>query len=1227
MKLFLLSVSTTALNALALVRKRYSWIDEKLTISCVYAGDDSIDGESLHAALDQARTADFVLLDLMGVGDDAQQTIRTALSAFPGWVAVTNSDKAGVRELTRLGKFTMAGMERKKKTRESSLETARKMMRAAEKAGSAFPIGKLRDMRNYSWITKYWRYADETNIHSLLCLIAGEYGAVSGIPGYKPPRELEDAVIFDPRTATAYRNYDEWAEACSASNDGPNVAVLYNTGRYPVDTHPAVGRFLDTLESSCCPVPVAINRITPDNRETVRSLLPKSLDGIFNLLSFRLGQGPMGGDADGAVAFLRELNVPVMHPFFITRRSIAQWENDPHGTQPSEFLISIFLPELDGCIETIPIGAVNPDLDAWGGLDLLSDRVEKVIARMRAWRNLRHKPNHEKRVAIVMYNYPPGEGNIGSGAFLDAFSSVDAIIQCLKAEGYRVGSLGAEYVKTHFASGAACNAPRWGTGERSIRIGSEDYAGFTNDSAWASRIDAFWGAFPGTVESDGETVGIPGFVEGNIFVGLQPVRTSGAVSAQDYHDPHKPPHHQYAAFYRRLEYGFEADAIIHVGTHGTLEFLPGKENAMSADCFPDAFIGTVPHLYLYYSGNPSESSIAKRRSHAVMISHLQPPFTVGGIYGELRELESRIEEHAHAENISPSRVSEIETDIRRQAENLGWDARDLVVIASQLKEIKRSLVPGRLHTFGMPFSHDEAIDFLVQFVQYAHDECAELIERAAQDEGFVWSELRNAPDLFENQIALVRERCRCSLEESLELSGKSTDSIHRRVRELYGYLVKNDELAGLCAVLDGGYLSAGLGGDPFRNPEVLPSGRNLYQFDPRSVPSPSATRVGIQMAENMIASYRNAHGQWPQSVAVVLWGLETSKTNGESVAQILHLLGVRRVRVNAWETRLEVIPVEELKRPRVDVTVQMSGFLRDLFPNVVEMIGEAMELVGALKESDADNPILSHARALKASLQEQGYSEEDSHELSLARVFGPDASVYGTAVTGLVKSGEWQTETELVDAYTHSLRFVYTKRHRGVEMKRLLKENLKSVEMVGQVRSSMDYEITDLDHYYEFLGGLSRTVQQESGRKAMILVSDSHEGAVRTETVRRSMQRGIRSRLLNPKWQDGILGHEYHGAQQFADRMENLVGLAATTGEVDNALFEHAARDLILNRELRDRLRKNNPHALRDIVERFLEANGRGYWNTDEQTLDELKSLYLSLEGEFEAPRDDGAKN
>jgi cobaltochelatase CobN len=730
---------------------------------------------------------------------------------------------------------------------------------------------------------------------------------------------------------------------------------------------------------------------------------------------------------------------------------------------------------------------------------------------------------------------------------------------------------------------------------------------------------------------------VPGIVNGNVFLGVQPARGGGerAQDSASYHDKGLAPHHQYVAFYRWLADEFGADACIHVGTHGTLEFLPGKEKAMSGDCAPDYLIGEMPHLYLYYLGNPSEAMIAKRRAHAVMISHMPPPFVPGGLYGEMLALDALLAEYHEAVDLDPDRFAAILTDIQAQAQALGWQGQSVEEIEETLHASRRALIPGRLHTIGQGFSSQEAHDFLAQFLRHAPDSSFALYEHLCDRRGWDWAAIQEAPQQYAAELDDLEQATRAWLQahvvEQRPVEGtragndqdaadsKVLQSLQGAISELYQNLQAPLELDTVSRALEGRYVPTGLSGDLFRSPEVLPSGRNMFQFDPRRVPSPSAMRRGALIVHNTLEQHLAAKGEYPRSVAVILWGLEAAQTQGETVGQILTYLGVQLAPSSTpWDARLELVPAETLGRPRIDVVVQICGFFRDMFPNLLSLLQDAFEMAARLEDETGPNYVRTNARQLRKALFEQGMDERDADELSLARIFGPSAAEYGTGVTRLIESQSWQNEADLVANYVASLKHVYTKTHHGEAIEGLFRQNVGRVQLVSQVRSTRDYEMTDLDHYYEFYGGLSKTVEQASGQKAMLLVSDTHEGRVRTEHVQKAIQRGARTRLLNPRWLDNMLAHRHHGGQQLANRLENLVGLAATTGQVDNSLFDEANDRLVLDEEMRRRIQENNPYALLEMVERLLEAEARGYWEANPEKLEQLKRIYLEIEGDLE---------
>lgn len=1195
MNISIISVASTALEQ---VRKIQEKGKNFFHADLFYIGKENLSDERMRGIFQSLAKKDIVLLDLMGAPQDFRVKLAEKLQNFPGHILKLNNPPMMDRE-TRFQ-------------------------------------GDSQNISNSQWLGKYWRFCSEENICNMLYFLGREYMGCEDMPVPQPPNVIEDICILDPVTRRIYENIDDYKRENEVFPDKPWLGILFNHNNYPVDTFPVIGKFLEKLRKLFNVIPIAMTRILDGDLQKLREILQPSpgeqVDVLINFLAFRLGQGPVGGDAELAVDYLKELNVPVLHPFFLTKRTTPEWKEDMRGAKSGEFIISIFLPELDGCIETYPVGALAAADGEFGALTLMEERAEQLCQRALAWVNLRKKAKGEKKVALIFYNYPPGESNIGSGAFLDTFASLEKILGKFKETGYAVNPRTKVELKERFIKEGRINTPHWHKRKDSmeyIRVNKDEYKEIAAGCPEKGSIVKRWGQFPGNIMADEKSVVIPGIVEDNIFIGIQPSRGFFEENVHNYHDKHVSPHHQYLAFYKWLEQDFKADVCIHVGTHGTLEFLPGKEAAVSGECFSDYLMGNMPHLYIYYSGNPAEAMLAKRRARAVMISHLHPPFVESGLYGDMLALEALINEHEEAINLNNTRCEEVLKDIQAKVSSLGWRWEGLEAVKEIAFEMKSSLIPGRLHTFGQPFSAQEISDFLVQLFHYGEDETPSLSELLCQERSWEWEKIKVSPYLYQKEADMLEAERRKWINKYVLGQGELIAE-NKKILEKYYLLQKKGklvnkllnskgELQGLLKGMEGQYIPAGLGGDVFRQLEVLPSGRNIYQFDPRRVPSPSALRKGQEIAENTLRQYQENTGSYPNSVAVILWGLETSKTQGETVGQILAYLGVRLQRGKSlWESQLEVIPMQELGRPRIDVKVQMCGFFRDMFANVMDLLNEAFTKVSCLNEEGKDNFVQTNSSELLAFLKKQGLSSKEAQEFSCARIFGPQSVQYGTGVNQLVRSSRWQEESDLAGDYLYSLRCVYTKNHYGTEMKELLKENLVKVDVVSQIRSSRDYEITDLDHYYEFFGGLAKTVEKVAGKKAMMLISDTHNGKTRTESVQRSIQRGARTRLFNPQWLDGMLAHDYHGGQQLFKRLENMLGLAATTGEVDNCLFDEANEKFVLDEQMRKKIQENNPYALQDIMERLLEAKARGYWDAKIDKLEELKKLYLQLEGELE---------
>lgn len=1242
MKIVVLAVSNAGLADLAGVsREVTAAFPNCLQVKLFYAAKHMNNGEA-ERIREAIGDADFILLDLMGAAREYEATVLHACRNSNCHIVPIGGDNQEIRAILRLGNFS--GRDMKAEMQPSarvSPESMLRMMDVAEKLGKLLPVGKLKDIKNYVQIIKYWKNADEGNIRNLLYLIARDYGGFHAFPKPEEPVIVQDTGIFDPVGGRYFTNVQEYRRAAEYDSQKPTVAILFYGHNYPNRTRGCVTAFIKKIQPFANVLPIAFARTTNRDLDKLRDIIAvqtgNTVGLVVSFLAFRLGAGPMGGDAEAAVNLLRELDVPLVHPFFMSRREVGEWEGSPQGINSAEFLIQMMLPELDGAIETIPIGALTSatydsdlQLDIHE-LQLIEERADKVAGRIKKWLALRYKAREEKRVAIICYNYPPGEDNLFGGAFLDTFVSVERILARLHAEGYQVDPVTVDQLRETFTAGKLVNSGRWLEDTADvpfIRYDKDSYAARLGNTDWTDELVAQWGPAPGSIMSEQENLLIPGTIFGNVFVGLQPSRGIYEQPDKFYHDKGLLPHHQYIAFYQWLKEEFKADAIVHVGTHGTLEFLPGKECGMSGNCLSDYLVHDIPHVYLYYAGNPAEAMIAKRRAHAVLVSYQSPPFTESELYGELAELEAMVHQRQEAQRLDTSRLPALEQMIQEKAKEQNFQHQDIEELEHELYRMRRSLIPHGLHVFGRGFSESEAASFMKFVLRYDRAEIPSLQRLLAEVQGLNYDQL-----LEDNQVSvlaqldqqaagLVEQYLQTGVIAKNTLPGNSVKVCEEVLK--FGYhtfCASRDcqEEQGLLKVLDGCYLPARLAGDMVRNPDVLPTGYNLYQFDPRLVPSPIAMQRGAKVAQNTVEQYRKKHGCYPKSTAIILWGLETSRTQGETVGQILHYLGVRVVsKKNQFSPRYEIIPLEELGRPRIDIVVNICGFFRDMFPMLIGELHEVFQRIAELSETEEENNLKANANSIYASLLAEGYDQDEARELSCARLFGPAEAEYGSKVSKLIELKMWTEEKQIGETYVNNLQHVYSKNYRGKAVEGLFNSHLAAVEIVSQIRSNHEYEVTDLDHYYEYFGGLSKSVENAKGQKAEVYITDTTGEKIQTETVDRSIARGVRTRLLNPKWIDAMLEHSYHGVQKINDRFENILGLAATTNKVDGWIFSDMHKTYIADEAMRRRLTENNRWAYFSMIERLMECNKRGYWDATKEEREELRRAYLELEGDIE---------
>lgn len=1254
MKFLFITVCAPAVQHLCQLDKEMQQTDS--SIKLYYAVEEFSPEKTARMIKDMAE-ADCILVDLMGAAPTVIQAVEQGLAHAPGQILPYG---ASARSYLRLGKFTAEGMQQKSSANAPSMEAMKRMQKMAKTIGKVLP-GKMRDMRNYILLMQYFQYESLDSLRSFLLLMRKEYGGEKNLKEPPAPIITKALALYNLDDMSYTEDPNTYADQQGFCQDLPTAALLFNAYAYPTDTSPCVKALADALSPFCNVLALGCSGAFSDYVDQLKDYLNarawKPVSVILNCRPFRLGAGPMGGDTQQATDLLQDTDVPYLHPFFLTRRTVEDWEESIAGCSPSEILISVMLPEMDGITDIVPVGAMelgsyeaDQDIQIYQ-LVPIPERIQHLANRVRRYLTLQTKPNAEKKLAILCYNYPPGEASLFGGAFLDTFASVSRILTRLVKEGYHTKALTSQELRQIFTAGKAVNSGKFDCSwPDMIHYSTRHYRA-------PQEVTEVWGKAPGNIMAEEDDFLIPGIEIGNVFIGLQPARSQGPDQEASYHDKTIPPHHQYVAFYQWIREEFVADALIHVGTHGTLEFLKGKEAALSKDCYPDQLIGDLPHLYLYYCGNPSEAIVAKRRSYAQIISYQPPVFRESSLYGEYLELSTEIDNYHQALSLSPQMAEDIRKKIASLAAKLNL-SDDLERLEEELYRMNTSLIPEGLHIFGQGLTDEEAqtyalgllrteregirplAEILAVFPQNACDP-AELMksfwESGVLPELPELPELPNLPNLPD--LPRPEEAAPAALNAREDLNARADFNAREDLNTQKALNAREDlqkafawakaaampsqapkELDGLIHALQGTYTPARLAGDIYRSPEVLPSGYNLYQFDSRLVPSSTAMERGRMICDNTLQAYRNETGTWPSSTAVILWGLETSQTQGETLGQILAYLGIRRVPSGSiWNLQLEIIPLEELGRPRIDVTVNICGFFRDMYPTLIEDLDDMLRELYQLDEPDDMNFFRAHAKARYKKLLDQGYDPKEAEQLATARIFGPKEGEYGTSLTGVIENKSWEDEAELAVSFTDSLRYVYTRRKRGQEAKGLYEDNLKCVEIVSQLRSNHDYEITDLDHYYEFFGGLAKSVElAKGGVRAKQYITDTTGNQPITESADKAVARGIRTRLLNPRWIDGLLAHAYHGGTQIAKRFENIMGLAATTGDVDEWIYDALDETYVSDPEMRQRMIANNPHAYRQILEQLAEYHARGYWQATEEQLEEIREIYLDLENSLE---------
>ena len=1097
-----------------------------------------------------------------------------------------------------------------------------RILTIGDKITRIIPAGSLRDFRNYILAVKYWSYGTYNNYKNLILMILREYFNYRELKYDEPTTEIQPYSIWVPHKNLFEKNL----KSIDFNPDKPTIAILMYAGMHFEQCRPVAEKMFYELRERVNVVPIVGggNVDLADQARKLGELLDRiglsSVDVLVNLQWFRINGGPYGGPSEPTYDLLRRLDCILINGLIMYMREVEKWRRDPRGIAPIEVVTAVALPEIDGAIEPIPVAGLSSDISK--DIVIIDDRFYKKVCRIVNWIKLRREHNSRKRVAIIIYNYPPGEHNIGSASYLDVFKSLEVILRALEENGYTTTVVDKEKLVEIFQREGILNSPHWHVHSKDLpSLSTDEYVQLLKryvPEKLVREVIKVWGEPPGDINVSRDRVVIPGVILGNVFIGVQPSRGVHEDPKKLYHSKDLPPHHQYIAFYLWLKDKFKADVIVHLGTHGTLEFMPGKEVGLSDKCWPDLLVQDLPHVYVYHVTNPSEMTIAKRRSYAYIVTHSTPPFTVSDLYGDYSELEELLHEYEEAQVQDPERAKVVLELIKEKCRKLNIEYSSIEELHDKLFEIARSIIPKGLHYLGREWTEEEIVDYITLVLRYDR-EVKSLHRLICENINLNYDELLEKPhakignklakDVLREIEHKAREIVRLVVQGrkrdvfSMFSRGKrrEIEEVMAFIEDLYSRVKRSDEICSLLRALSGRYVQPRVAGDPIRTPEVFPTGSHGYAFDPRLIPSKAAYIRGARIAETTLRMYYQRYGRYPETVAVVLWGFETMGTRGETIGQVLQYLGVRLVRKHGpWDWGLEPIPLEELGRPRIDVVVTICGIFRDTFPNLITLLDRAFSLVASLDEPPEMNYVRKH-------VEEVG---------SRCRIFGPKIGAYNTRLPEIIESSEWSERRQLAETYLEDMSYAYSETEHGVDARDVFRRLLSKVDLVTQIRYAHEYDIIDLDHYYEFLGGLKLAVEETRGRKVDTLWIDTTLEKEKVRDLRDAIDLSVRTRVLNPKWIDSMLEHGYDGAREIAKRVEYVVGLAALTSEVPTWIFEKLYETYIES-SYREKIHRASPAALYEIAKRLYEAHLRGFWNAGER-LKTLERIIEELEKELE---------
>lgn len=1190
-----------------------------LSLSLHAATEWGEDAEKLAHCRSDIAKANIIIANMLVIEDHIKPIFKDLEARRDNCDALVTAMSAGeIIRLTSMGQFQMGkpqsgAIALLKKLRGSSSKTessgAKQMalLRRLPRILRFIP-GTAQDVRAYFLCMQYWLASSEHNISNMVRMLINRYAAgpreqLRGTLKVEPPVEYPDTAIYHPKIAQGISEKLTSLPAARSKNQG-TVGLLVMRSYILAGNSAHYDGVIAALEDRGLRViPAFASGL--DMRPAIEKFFIKNgkstIDALVSLTGFSLVGGPAYNDSGAAEKILAQLDVPYIAAQAVEFQTLEEWQDSSRGLSPVEATMMVAIPELDGATGSCVFGGRSTAGEkGQQSLDMKAqpERVTTIAARVERLIRLRNTARKDRRLAVVLFNFPPNSGSTGTAAYLSVFASLFNTLRALRDEGYSVEvPASVDALRDSILHG---NAALTGAGANvHARISVDDHV---RKQKWLKDIEAQWGAAPGRVQTDGRDIFVLGAQFGNVFVGVQPAFGYEGDPMRLLFEKGFAPTHAFAAFYRYLEEDFGAHATLHFGTHGALEFMPGKQVGMSADCWPDRLIGAMPNFYLYAANNPSEGTIAKRRSAATLISYLTPPVTDAGLYRGLVDLKASLDRWRGMEpDTSKSEREQLASLIQTQAIELDleeqgalWPLTDCEAhvqrVMLAVHEIEQTLIPEGLHIVGDPGSESARTDLLM-----AAAEAAELqLNRAA------------AQSLTRGETP----------EQALALMGQpaNRDNIERmqRLANIARLLGKDHELAGLIHALDGGFTLPAPGGDLLRNPDILPTGRNLHGFDPFRIPSSFAVRDGARQADMLLERHQQENYGYPESIAMVLWGTDNLKTEGAPLGQAMALMGVRpRSDSFGRICGAELIPLDELKRPRIDVVITTSGIFRDLLPMQIRILAESAFMAASADENLDQNFIRKHALAYQA---EHGVDLETA----ALRVFSNADGAYGANVNQMIDASCWDEDDELAETYMRRKSFAYGRSGQPMQQSALLESVLSSVEMTFQNLESVELGITTVDHYFDTLGGITRSVKRARGSDVPVYIGDQTRGREKVRTLEEQVALETRTRALNPKWYESMLEHGYEGVRQIELHVSNTMGWSATTGQVSNWVYRQLAETYVLDKTMRDRLMSLNPVASAKMANRLIEAHERHYWSADESMIQALRDAGDALEDRLE---------